>query len=318
VTTAKIVFLDRASLAAQLRAPGFEHQWVDHATTPPMEVVARLAQARIAVTNKVPIREDQLAQLPELRMIAVAATGTDVIDVEACRRRGVVVSNIRNYAGATVPEHVMAMILALRRNLFAYRASVEAGAWQRASSFALLDHGIHELAGSRLGLVGYGTLGKAVARLGAAFGMEVCVCNRSPVNDAGRRSMGLDELLRTSDVVSLHVPLSQATRGMISARELALMKPHALLINTARGGLVDEAALAQVLLQGRIGGAGFDVLDGEPPRSDNPLLALRLPNFMLTPHIAWASREAMQRLADQLIENIEAFADGKPRNLVAA
>jgi glycerate dehydrogenase len=318
VTATRIVFLDRGSIEAQLRVPGFAHEWVDHRSTPASEVVARLAEARIAVTNKVPIREVELAQLPDLRMIAVAATGTDVIDIEACRKRGVIVSNIRNYAGSTVPEHVMAMILALRRNIFAYRASIESGAWQRASNFALLDHDIHELSGSRLGLVGYGTLAKAVARLGSAFGMEVCVFNRSPIDAPGVRQIALDELLATSDVLSLHVPLTPQTRGLIGARELSLMKPGALLINTARGGLVDEAALAQALREGRIGGAGIDVVDGEPPRLDNPLLDLRLPNFMLTPHVAWASKEAMQRLADQLIGNIEAFASGAPRNTVVA
>ena len=311
-----IVFLDRDSLSARLRVPGFGHRWTDYPATASQEVVARLSGARIAVTNKVPIRAAALAQLPDLKMIAVAATGTDCVDGAACAERGIVVSNIRNYAGSTVPEHVFAMILALRRNLFAYRASIEAGEWQRSTAFALLTHRIEELSGSRIGLVGYGVLGQGVAKLARAFGMQVCVTSRSPVADPGVEQLPLDALLRTSDVVSLHLPLSLATRGLIGARELGLMKPTALLINTARGGIVDEAAFLDALTTGRIGGAGFDVLDGEPPRPDHPLLALRLPNFILTPHVAWASTEAMQRLADQLIDNIEAFAAGAPRNIV--
>lgn len=311
-----IVFLDRDSLKAQLRPPRFPHRWIDYPSTAAQDVVTRLSGVRIAVTNKVPIRAAELAQLPDLKMIAVAATGTDCVDVAACKAQGIVVSNIRNYAGSTVPEHVFAMILALRRNLLAYRASIEAGEWQRASTFALLTHRIEELSGSRIGLVGYGVLGQGVAKLARAFGMEVCVTSRSPIADADVTQMPLDELLQSADVVSLHLPLTAETRGLIGTRELALMKPGALLINTARGGIVDELALVDALTTGRIGGAGFDVLDGEPPRPDHPLLALRLPNFILTPHVAWASSEAMQRLADQLIDNIEAFAAGSPRNAV--
>jgi glycerate dehydrogenase len=210
----------------------------------------------------------------------------------------------------------MALILALRRNLLAYRADVEAGLWQKSERFCLLDHPILDLAGSRLGLAGYGALGQAMARLGRAFGMEVCVYTRSPVTDPDVTPVALGELLETSDVLSLHLPLGPQTRHMIGAAELARMKPSALLINTARGGLVDEAALAQALTAGVIAGAGFDVLASEPPPPDNVLLNLRLPNFILTPHVAWASGQAMQTLADQLIDNIEAFALGQPRNVV--
>lgn len=312
-----IVFLDRDSLIADVRRPAFEHAWTEYAATPHADAAARLHDATIAITNKVPLRAADLARLPRLKMIAVAATGTDIVDLAACRERGIVVSNIRHYAVHTLPEHVMALMLALRRNLIAYRADIESGAWQKSERFCLFDHPISDLAGSRLGLVGYGALGKSVARLGRAFGMEVCVYTRSPVDDADVRQAGWDELLETSDVISLHLPLNDQTRNLIGAAELARMKPSALLINTARGGLVDEAALAHALKQGVIGGAGFDVLTQEPPPADNVLLNLRLPNFILTPHTAWASAQAMQVLADQLIDNVEAWVAGAPRNVVA-
>jgi len=312
-----IVFLDRASLGATLKPRSFAHTWRDHAVTAGDEVVERLAGATIAVTNKVPVREDALAALPDLSMIAVAATGTDIVDVAACARRGIVVSNIRNYATSSLPEHVFAMILALRRNLIAYRTDVEAGLWQRASAFCLLTHPIHDLAGSTLGVIGLGALGNAVARLGAAFGMTVLGHDPLAETPAGVAAATVDDILARADVVTLHVPLTAETRNFIDARALARMKRSALLINTARGGLVDEAALASALQEGRIAGAGFDVLSREPPDPANALLALRLPNFILTPHVAWSSAEAQQALADQLVDNIEAFVAGAPRNMVS-
>lgn len=311
----KIVFLDRDSLMATVRAPAFAHEWQEFGATLHDQVVARLRGATIAITNKVPVRADALDQLPDLKMIAVAATGTDNIDLAACRARGIVVSNIRDYSLVSVPEHCFTLMLALRRNLVAYRADVEAGLWQASSRFCLLDHPITDLAGSKLGIVGYGALGKKVAALGRAFGMEICVTARSPVQGGGVTQLPLADLLRTCDVVTLHLPLSDQTRNMIGAAELASMKPGAVLINTARGGLVDETALAAVLQTGAIS-AGFDVLTKEPPVPDNPLLALRLPNFILTPHTAWASSGAQQILADMLIDNVEAFVAGAPNNIV--
>jgi glycerate dehydrogenase len=227
------------------------------------------------------------------------------------------VQNIRNYADASLPEHVFALILALCRNLFAYRADVDAGRWQRAEHFCLLDHPIRDLAGSTLGVVGFGALGKAVAALGVAFGMRVLAFDVQPVSGPSVEAASLEKILETSDVISLHVPLSPGTASFIGARELARMQPNCLLMNTARGGLVDEQALADALRAGRIGGAGFDVLSVEPPHAGNPLLALRLRNFVLTPHVAWASAQAMQGLADQLIDNLESFVAGAPRNVVA-
>lgn len=313
----RIVFLDRDSLLANVRRPAFEHDWQDHDATAPHEVVERLRDATIAITNKVPLRAPELARLPDLKMIAVAATGTDNVDLAACRERGIVVANIRDYSVVSVPEHCFALMLAVRRNLRAYAADVEAGKWQQSTRFCLLDHPIGDLAGSRLGIVGYGALGRRVAQIGRAFGMEIAVASRSPVADADVVALPLDALLASSDVVSLHLPLTEQTRNMIGARELASMKRTSILINTARGGLVDEAALAEALTEGVIAGAGFDVLSKEPPVPDNPLLRLRLPNFVLTPHVAWASGGAMQTLADMLVDNIEAWAAGAPTNVVA-
>jgi glycerate dehydrogenase len=314
----RILFLDRDSVIANVRKPSFAHEWSEYPATRAADAAQRLRQARatIAITNKVPLRAGDLAQLPDLKMIAVAATGTDIVDLQACRERGIVVSNIRNYAINTVPEHTFALILALRRQLVAYREDIEAGLWQKSERFCLFGHPISDLAGSRLGLAGYGALGKSVAQIARAFGMEVVVFNRSPVTDEGIRQVSWDELLETSDILSLHLPLNDKTRNIICAKELIRMKSSALLINTARGGLVDEVALADALRTGVIAGAGFDVLVKEPPPEDNVLLNLRLPNFILTPHSAWASSQAMQVLADQLIDNIEAWQSGEPRNVV--
>ncbi|UVW26867.1 D-2-hydroxyacid dehydrogenase [Massilia sp. H6] len=313
----RIVFLDRDSLQASVRAPGFAHDWQDHDGTLDDQVVERLAGATIAITNKVPLRAAALQQLPGLQMVAIAATGTDNVDLDACRAQGIVVSNIRDYSLVSVPEHCFTLLLALRRNLRAYVDDVEAGRWERSSRFCLLDHPIGDLAGSRLGIVGYGALGHRVAQLGRAFGMQIVATSRSPIQQDGVVQLPLDELLASADVVSLHLPLTPQTRHLIGQRELALMKRTALLINTARGGLVDEAALAEALRANQIGGAGFDVLSQEPPTSGNALLALRLPNFILTPHVAWASAGAMQTLADMLVDNIEAWVAGKPRNVVS-
>jgi glycerate dehydrogenase len=216
----------------------------------------------------------------------------------------------------TEPEHLFALMLAVRRIGLAYAADVAAGRWESSTRFCLLDHPIGDLAGSRLGIVGYGALGRRVAQIGRAFGMPIAVASRSPVGDGDVVQLPLSELLSTSDVISLHLPLTEQTRHMIGAAELASMKRNAILINTARGGLVDEAALAEALRNGVIGGAGFDVLSKEPPVPDNPLLALNLPNFVLTPHVAWASGGAMQTLADMLVDNIDAWAAGTPKNLV--
>lgn len=312
----RIVFLERDTFRANFRRPGFEHEWHEYASTRPEEVTGRLREATIAICNKVRLGERELSELPRLRFIAVAATGVDNVELEYCRRAGVAVSNVRNYARHAVPEHVFALVLALRRNLINHHFDLREGAWQRAEQFCLLDHSIRDLCESTLGIIGYGALGQAVGRLAQAFGMRVLVGEHKGAASVRQGRVSFRELLSESDVVSLHCPLTPETHDMIGMDELELMRADALLINTARGGLVSESALVVALREGKIGGAGFDVLTREPPREGNPLLELDAPNFILTPHVAWASLEAMQALADQLIENIEAFVRGEPRNLV--
>lgn len=316
MSTHHVVFLDRASLKAKVRAPSFGGRYVEHEKTLPEQVVERLKGATVAITNKVPLREDVLSQLPDLKMIAVAATGYDVIDVPACRARGIAVANIRNYAVHTVPEHAFALILALRRNILAYRQDVEAGVWQKSDQFCFFTHDIGDLHGATLGIIGEGALGQGTAKIARGFGMEVLFADHEPPKMPGVEFTPLDEVLARSDVISLHCPLTPGTRNLIGLEQFRKMKRNALLINTARGGLVDEAALITALDEGLIAGAGFDVLTVEPPRNGHPLLDVRRPNFILTPHVAWASDGAMQFLADQLIDNVERWAAGTPQHLV--
>ncbi|BBP05849.1 lactate dehydrogenase [Sulfuriferula plumbiphila] len=313
----KIVFLDSDSIVAAIRRPAFPHRWEDYPATAPDQVLPRLIDASIAITNKVALHRETLEQLPGLKMVAVAATGTDNVDIACCRARNIVVSNIRNYSVHTVPEHVFMLMLALRRNLLAFRDDLRNGAWQRADQFCLFTHPVRDLHGSTLGLIGHGAIGQAVERLALAFGMKVLIAEHKGAATVRPGYTAFDSTLRGSDVISLHVPLNPQTRHLISTTEFGLMKPNALLINTARGGLVDESALLDALRTGRIGGAGFDVLGKEPPQEGNPLLDLDSPNFILTPHIAWSGRAAMQTLADQLIDNIEAYLRGAPQNRVA-
>lgn len=314
--TEHLVFLDRSTLRASLRRPAFAHTWQEFAATSADQTVERLRDATIALTNKVRLGAAELAQLPRLKMIALAATGHDIIDLAACRERGIAVSNIRHYATHSVPEHVFALILALRRRLLDYRADVERGRWQQAEQFCFFDHSIRDLHGSTMGIVGAGSLGQATAALATAFGMRVMFAEHATSVAAELDFVPLERLLAESDVVSLHCPLTAHTQNLIGPDELRRMKRTAILINTARGGLVDETALVTALQQGLIAGAGFDVLSAEPPTLGNPLLELRLPNFILTPHVAWASDESMQRLADQLIDNVECFIRGEPQHLL--
>lgn len=313
----RVVFLDRATLPVRMRRPGCAFEYVEFDRSTPEQLPERLQAATVAITNKVPLRAAVLAQLPQLRLIALAATGYDCVDVDYCRAHAIAVSNIRNYATHAVPEHVFALILALRRNFLSYRDLVRDGGWQRAAQYCAFDAPLRDLHGSLLGIVGRGSLGCATAQLGRAFGMQVLFAHSSSGRMADELDRPLAELLAAADVISLHCPLTTVTRGMIGEPQLRSMKRDAILINTARGGLVDEQALARALREGWIGGAGFDVLSMEPPRTGNVLLELDLPNFLLTPHVAWASTETMERLADQLTENIDAWASGRPRNLLA-
>ena len=316
----RIVYLERESIIANVRRPDFPHLWVEHAKTLQPEVEERLAGATIAIVNKLQIDARLVAALPTLQMVAVAATGTNNVDLDACRSRGIIVSNIRGYAAHTVPEHVFLLLLALSRNLVAYRQAMAAGNWQRSEQFCCFDFPIRDLHGATLAVIGSGSLGSGVARLAEAFGMRVLRSERKGETRVRPGYTPFEQALREADAISLHCPLTAATKNLIGEAELRAMKPTALLINTARGGLVDEAALASALQRGWIAGAGFDVLTVEPPGDGNLLLApqlLALPNFLLTPHVAWASQPAMQALADQLTANLEAFVRGEPQNRVA-
>jgi len=316
--TPRVVFLDRDTLSPEthLREIAFPHSLAVHARTAPDQVADRIRDAEIVITNKAPLDREAILGAPKLRFIAVAATGTNIVDLKACAERGIIVSNIRNYAINTVPEHTFALIFALRRSIVAYREAVIRGRWQEAGQFCFFDYPIRDLAGSTLGIMGDGVLGRAVADIGRALGMRILFSTYKGTDGMGPLYTPFDEVIRTSDIITLHCPLMPSTQNMISRREFAMMERRPLLINTARGGLVDEEALAEALKAGTIGGAGFDVVVQEPPKNGNILCDLDLPNLIVTPHVAWASKEAMQILADQLVDNVEAYVAGKPQNVV--
>ncbi|HWQ38720.1 MAG TPA: D-2-hydroxyacid dehydrogenase [Burkholderiales bacterium] len=312
----RIVFLDRAIFPAPLRRPRFAHEWAEYPATSEAELEARLAGATIVVSSKIPLKGATLAKFPAIRFIAIAGTGYDAFDLDYCREHGIGVSNVRGYAEHTVPEHTFALLLALRRNLLAYRADVEAGLWQKAAPFCLYTHPITDLHGARLGIAGEGAIGQGTARIARGFGMDVVFADHDGPKTGPGPFVPLAELLATADAVALHCPLTERTRHMIGEAQLRAMKKSAVLINTARGGLVDEGALLRALKDGWIAGAGLDVLTREPPREGSPLLELRLPNLIVTPHIAWAGDKALAAFAEQLIANIEAWAQGRPQNLL--
>ncbi len=318
----KAVFPDFATVShgdielAALEATGIE--LLLHDVTPPAALAARLAPAEILITNKIRIGAAELDAAPRLKLICLAATGVNNVDLEAARARGVGVCNITGYCTASVVQHVFAMILALTQRLAGYQRLLQQGAWKSSPQFCLLDYPIRELAGRRLGIVGFGELGRGVACAAPAFGLEVLVSER-PGGVPGRAAEGrlpFEQVLAEADILSLHCPLTEATRGLIDAAALALMKPDALLINTARGALVDSAALAAALRAGRLGGAGIDVLPQEPPVAGDPLLDPAIPNLIITPHVAWAARESRQRAVDEIAANIHSFMAGGRRGRV--
>ena len=276
-----------------------------------------MEDATIVISSKIALRGETLAKFPAIRFIAVAGAGVDVFDLDYCRAHGIAVSNVAGYAQHTVPEHAFMLILALMRNLLAYRRDVQAGMWQKTEPFCYLNAPLADLHGKTIGIVGEGAIGQGAARIARGFDMRVLFADHPEPKAPGLDYVALNVLLAQSDVVTLHCPLTPDTRNLIGAGQLRRMKRTALLINTARGGLVDEAALLQALQEGWIAGAGLDVLSVEPPHGGNPLLDLDLPNLIVTPHVAWASREAMQGFAEQLIGNIEAFVAGSPCNRVA-
>lgn len=291
--------------------------WEYYGHTPPERVVERIGNAQVVVTNKVVLDGETLADCPELELVCVAATGTNNVDLDAARSLDITVCNVAGYSTPSVVQHVFALLLALATRLPRYHEAVRRGRWSESRHFTMLDWPITELDGRTVGIIGFGAIGSGVARVAEALRMEVLVAKRDEDDDRASR-VPLDELLANSDAVTLHCPLTEDTEGLLGERELAAMKPGAYLINTARGGIVDEAALAEALRQGHLGGAGVDVLPEEPPPPDHPLLAPDVPNLIVTPHVAWTSQAARQRLVNELAANIRAYLNGNPRNVVAA
>ncbi len=285
-----------------------------HDRTPSELIAKRAAGASIVLTNKTRLDAGILQKLPELRFVAVLATGYDVVDTKAAAAAGIAVANVPEYGTDSVAQHVFALLLELCHRVGDHNAAVHAGEWQRASDFSFWHQPPIELAGKTIGLIGFGRIGRRVAELARAFGMQVVAHSRSERADAGVTWLDLADLLAAADVVSLHCPLTAQTHHCIDAAALARMRDSALLINTARGPLVDETALAAALRDAQIAGAGLDVVDGEPMAEDSPLVGA--PNCIITPHMAWASLAARRRLMQTTVDNVRAFLVGAPRNLV--
>jgi len=279
-----------------------------------LQIIERAGTAEVIIANKAPITAAVLNNLQKLRLVTVIATGYNNVDVAAAQKAGVRVFNVPGYAAASVPQHTFALILNLATKAYLYHRDIVAGKWQGAESFNLLTYPTFELAGKTIGIIGYGAIGREVARIAEAFGMNVLVHDAFEIKDGTYPNTDMEKLLEQSDVVTLHCPLTEDNRNLINTRTLAAMKSTAVLINTARGGLVDEKALFEALDSGAIAGAGVDVLSEEPPRSGNVLINAR--NSIITPHSAWSTLQARQRLVDETAQNIRAFIEGKPRNVV--
>ena len=286
-------------------------------TTDPQDTLARIKGAEIVLTNKVVISREIIAACPNLKIIIAGATGYNHIDVKAAQEHNITVCNVRGYSTPSVTQHVFALILALRTRIHEYDRDVKAGKWQQARDFCFLDYPIHELSGQTLGIIGYGDLGRSVESIANAFDMDVLIADHKGLTDIREGRAPFDDVITKSDIITLHCPLTAETKDLITAKELKMMKPSALVINTARGGIVNESDLAQALKDKTIAGAGVDVLSKEPPNEGNPLLDPEIPNLIVTPHTAWASRQACQRLFDQLVEVIESYKKGTPINVVS-
>ena len=318
--TQRAVFLDYTSLdLGDLDLDPLRRAFGDLrlcADTTPANVIERLQGASVAISNKVVLNAQTLAACPDLKLILVAATGTNNVDLEAARALGITVANCQGYGTPSVAQHTLGLLLALATRLVDYNKAVADGQWQQSKQFCLLDFPIVELEGKTLGLFGHGELGSAVAKLAEAFGMRVLI-GQIPGRPARAGRLTLDELLPQVDALTFHCPLTEHTRNFIGARELALLKPGAFVVNTARGGMIDEQALADALRSGHLGGAATDVLSVEPPRDGNPLLGADIPRLIITPHSAWGSREARQRIVGQLAQNAEAFFNGTALRVVS-
>lgn len=312
----QIVVLDRDTLVNRPFDFDFPHTLSSYGTTEAHETLERIRGADIVITNKVVISAQAFAENPQLKLVAVTATGVNNVDVEAAKQNGTAVCNIRAYGNESVAEHAFMMMITLMRNLPAYQRDVAAGLWENSPFFCHLGAPMRDLNGKTLAIFGRGNIGKTLATYAQAFKMNVVFAEHKNAQSVRDGYVSFDEAIRSADVVSLNCPLTPQTANMIGEAELQQMKPGAILINCGRGGLVDEAALVAALKYGQIGGAGFDVLTQEPPRDGNPLLKARLPNLIVTPHIAWASQEAANRLFDILLDNINRFVAGNPQNLV--
>lgn len=311
-----IVVLDRDTLVNRPFDFDFPHTLSSYGTTEAHETLERIRGADIVITNKVVISAQAFAENPQLKLVAVTATGVNNVDVEAAKQNGTAVCNIRAYGNESVAEHAFMMMITLMRNLPAYQRDVAAGLWENSPFFCHLGAPMRDLNGKTLAIFGRGNIGKTLATYAQAFKMNVVFAEHKHAETVRDGYVSFDEAIRSADVVSLNCPLTPQTANMIGEAELQQMKPGSILINCGRGGLVDEAALVAALKYGQIGGAGFDVLTQEPPRDGNPLLKARLPNLIVTPHIAWASQEAVNRLFDILLDNINRFVAGNPQNLV--
>ena len=311
-----IVVLDRDTLVNRPFDFDFPHTLSSYGTTEAHEMLERIRGADIVITNKVVISAQAFAENPQLKLVAVTATGVNNVDVEAAKQNGTAVCNIRAYGNESVAEHAFMMMITLMRNLPAYQRDVAAGLWENSPFFCHLGAPMRDLNGKTLAIFGRGNIGKTLATYAQAFKMNVVFAEHKNAQSVRDGYVSFDEAIRSADVVSLNCPLTPQTANMIGEAELQQMKPGAILINCGRGGLVDEAALVAALKYGQIGGAGLDVLTQEPPRDGNPLLKARLPNLIVTPHIAWASQEAANRLFDILLDNINRFVAGNPQNLV--
>ena len=322
------VFLDEASLGPNdLDLQPLRQLFSDYqafATTAPDDVASRIQGKQVVICNKVVLDEKLLAQAPDLKLICVAATGTNNIDLEAAKKHNIAVCNVTHYAAESVSQHVLSLILRLMNASDSYQQAVSSGKWSDSPFFCLLDYPIREVRGLTLGIIGYGVLGKATAELARCMGMKVLIAQslraaslqNKPVADADEERVSLPRLYQQADIISLHCPLTESTHNLIDTNAFAQMKNSAIVINTARGGIVNEAALLQALQTGQIGGAGLDVLTDEPPPANHPLLNCHLNNLVITPHIAWASREARQRLSNIMCENIRSFQTGVDHNRV--
>lgn len=314
------VFLDAETLGKGFSLKPLQElplSWTFYPATSPEEVASRISSASIVLTNKVRLTKEVLEKSPSLKLICVTATGYDNVDVEAAKKQGIFVCNIPAYSTSSLIQLTLLYILALFNNLISYAEATKNGKWQKSKQFSILDYPIREVEGKTLGIVGYGNIGKGIAKAAQALGMKVVIGQHMDPAKSIPGALPLPELLKQVDVVSFHLPLNAKTRNLITAKELALMRPSAFLVNAARGGIVNEVDLAEALKKGVLAGAALDVLTSEPPREDHPLLQKDVPNLIVTPHIGWGSLEARLRLLAILKENISSFLQGKPKNGIA-